>query len=196
MKKYDFYDVLGVLIAAIIIGLGLWFHYFGNPSDSTVTTSQAQTNIYPSQTQSNRHKDTTASNTTKIDTTPNPHKAINFIQPSNTLYLNSLIDSSGVTFNENFEPIAVIKLHNNTDKEISQVVFKFAFANSDEQDGSMSIVANECASYSNSTVNLKVGQYKTGHIPIPQPQRKEFETPIITVIKIRFSDGFIVTDNL
>jgi hypothetical protein len=92
--------------------------------------------------------------------------------------------------------LLIFKLHNNTAKEISQVVFRFAFTAYNPNDGAVwDEIKKDFYSYSLSTVNLSPGEYKTGHIKIAPPLKKDFSTPIIEIIKVRFSDGSIITEN-
>jgi len=116
--------------------------------------------------------------------------------PTTTKSLSSLITASNITFDESFRPQAKISLTNTTGKDIKQVVFRFDFAPY-PSDGSSTNIAiyNDGASFTNLSVSLKAGESKSGQVNIPEPGHKDFETPNISVVKIRYADGSVQSEN-
>lgn len=114
------------------------------------------------------------------------------IQPE-TKPPTSLIQSFSLTYNEAFEPTASLTLTNPTNKPIAQVIFRYGFANMAgwENTSVSRSLDEEGATYSNETVNLNVGQTSVYTIKIPLPEHRALDTPRISVVKIRYSDGTI-----
>ncbi len=192
----DYSGVVGFFIAVIIMGGIIWAIYFGDKSKPTTSNNQPETSNYQSNAQHQRTKDTS-----EVYVVPPPETIAQIqhtqaVSDSSNHSLSTLIDSSGVTFDESFRPIAAIRLHNTTGREIDQVVLRFTFTTADEQDGSIStIAANEYSSYSEITGALKPGDSNTWKILIPPTQRKNFDMPTISVVKVRYFDGSISTDD-
>jgi len=110
--------------------------------------------------------------------------------------LPSILSSSTIKFDENFNPVATITLHNTTGKEIDQILFRFTFTNHRLSDGPIDLVAaSDYSTYVNLTVNLKPPDYQTVQIQIPEPRMKAFDTPNIFITKVRYYNGTIDTDD-
>lgn len=111
--------------------------------------------------------------------------------------LQSLIEGCDITFDENFAPIATIKLHNITGKRIDQIQFRFTFTNYERMNNAQIglIEDGENSSYVNMELMLTPPDYKTVTIQIPDPKRKNIDKPNVYVTKIRYFDGSIQTDN-
>ena len=109
--------------------------------------------------------------------------------------LPSILESVDIKFDENFAPIATIKLHNTTGREINQILFRFTFTNHELSDGIINYIdANEYSSYVNLSVVITPPFSKTVQIRVPAPQRKNFDKPNVFITKIRYYDGSIDTD--
>lgn len=178
MKKIELSDVLGAaFIVLLVIGM-CWYHYHDDNQpehSSTVQTITVPTPQYPSPTKENQNDTTT----------------------QKTIDLQSLIEACEITFDENFRPVATIKLHNITGKRIDQIQFRFTFTNYERMNNAQIglIEDGENSSYLNREIMLTPPDYKTITVKIPNPKRKNIEKPNVYVTKIRYYDGTVQTDN-
>ena len=196
------YRELIVLIGSCVVGLILYLviHSLSSASPQQPTSKEivaAKTSLsVPKGNSTSSAKAAAEKQAAKTIVVANAHPAENAADANNLsvneVSLASLIASSDVTYDENFHPKAAITLNNTTSKDIAQVVFRFDFAAYpiDATTTNMYIY-NECASFANVSVNLKAGETRLGHIMIPQPERKEFDKPNISIVKVLYSDGSV-----
>jgi hypothetical protein len=110
--------------------------------------------------------------------------------------LPSILSSSTIKFDENFNPVATITLHNTTTKEIDQIMFRFTFTNHSLSDGPINLVAaSDYSSYVNYSLQLHPPDSQTIEITVPQPKMKAFDTPNIFITKVRYFDGTVDSDD-
>jgi hypothetical protein len=170
------------IVFLVIDQTGLYDFAKGKLAKQEATTSFNNSSDVSHSVSKEPHVNSTVSKDTKSKT---EHREL--------VLLNSLIDSLDVKFNDNFEPIATIKLHNKTSKEIKQVVIRFDYF-IDDGTKVWRAMYQGYTSYSKLDVSIKPGEFDTETFPIPLTEYKQIDTPQITVIKARYADGSISTD--
>ncbi|RZK68544.1 MAG: hypothetical protein EOO92_23105 [Pedobacter sp.] len=104
-----------------------------------------------------------------------------------------IIQSNEVTFDQNFNPTAKLRLSNQSTKEITQVVLKFDFSDMSQwENTSVSrYLAEKETSYLNLDATISPGTTEEGTVTIPLPSTRSLDSPKITIVKVRYYDGTI-----
>jgi hypothetical protein len=158
-------------------------HYVGSDTSATVLPPKDTTTAKP------------ISNNVQPAIVNTPNSAANNTGESpNHADLQSIIESSKIQFDEGFVPIATINLHNTTGRQIDEIQFRFTFNDYSLEGGIDVITANEYSTYVNYELTIKPPDYQTVQIKVPEPLRKNFDSPNIFITKVRYYDGTIDTD--